>query len=84
MRKALLALILLTAGCTIPTTWDKEGGTQAQFNVDEYECQQASYGYGGVSGYGTVYRGAAIGGLGRTQNGQIYRSCMRAKGYASK
>lgn len=84
MRKviALMIVALSLAGCA--TVWYRDGTTEQQFYQDEYECQAASLGMGGVSGYGTVYRGVAVGGLSRTQNHRIYDVCMRSKGYTTK
>ena len=82
MRKVMIiAALAMTTGCA--TTWYKPSGDVAEFNKDEYECQQASYGLGGVSGYGTMYGGAAVGGLSRTGNRTIYMACMRAHGYTT-
>ena len=82
MRYALLGIVLLTSGCA--TVWYRDDTTEQQFYADEYECQAASLGMGGVSGYGTVYRGVAVGGLSRTQNRRMYDLCMRAKGYTAR
>lgn len=83
MRSAvLLTVALMISGCA--TVWYRDGTTEQQFYADEYECQAASMGMGGVSGYGTVYRGVAVGGLSRTQDRRMYDLCMRARGYTDR
>lgn len=81
--RSIIALVasLALAGCA--TKWYKPGANEAEFNQAEYECQRASYGYGGVSGGAAVYRGVVVGSANPTQNGQIYMTCMRAHGWST-
>lgn len=82
MRRSIVLAALILAGCD--TTWYRPNTTEQQFYQDEYECQQASYGYGGIAGAGTATGGVVVGGLSRTGNRRIYQSCMRAKGYSTE
>ena len=78
MRKALLALALLTGGCAV---WDKPNSTEEEFDRDEYECQLAASGNSGIAGAGTIYRGVAMGYATPTPSRTIYKACMRSKGW---
>ena len=81
MRGIILACLLL-GGCA--TTWYHDTAGEQEFWQNETECQQVALGYGGVSGYGTAYRGVAVGGISRTANRHLYNACMRSKGWSTE
>jgi hypothetical protein len=79
MRNALLILALALGGCAV--VWDKPGGTESEFHRDEYECQLVATGMGGISGGGGSAGPMIYGAIQRTPNRNIYKSCMRSRGW---
>jgi hypothetical protein len=83
----ILAAVSL-AGCA-PVVWDKPGGTQSEFNVDQAQCQLfAKTGQGGwfAAGSPSFVAGAALGnsiaaGANMREN---YKLCMETKGYTGR
>jgi hypothetical protein len=72
MGRKLIALVLclMVAGCG-PMIWDKPGGTQADYNRDNYECERDAR----QSGY---YGGGLAGALNMRE---FFKKCMVAHGY---
>jgi hypothetical protein len=80
-----LARCMLIVGCA-PIVWDKLGGTQAQFNVENARCRMVARGLNPGTFYAAgsteFVAGAVLGNaIGTAANQrQTYRDCMEMKG----
>ena len=85
----ILMLCILLSGCAQPLTFNKIGGTEAEFNRDLYECEHMGkmyatqfYSPSNSNNMGSIM-GSAIGaglGMGMTARAEIVR-CMESRGY---
>jgi hypothetical protein len=80
MKRVVMTLIvIIAAGCEQEMVWNKPGVTEAEFNVDRYQCmassqQQSSSIYvGRYGGYGSSSQ---------TTNAPLFNACMTARGYS--
>ena len=71
MRFGPLLTAILLSGCAQPMIWDKPGGTQAEFNQDNYSCERDTR----QSGY---YGSGLVGALNMRE---FFKHCMIAHGY---
>ena len=60
--------LLMTAGCSTNMAWDKDGGTQQQFVIDDDECLRKTHPVNPPIRMETWYF-------------PVYQSCMIARGY---
>ena len=87
MRPLAIIGLAITLGACAPIVWDKPGGTQAQFNVENARCRMVARGLnpGGFYAAGSTefVAGAALGNaIGTAVNQrQTYRDCMEMQGY---
>ena len=70
-RSVSIVFVISLVGCAKPMIWDKEGGTQREFNADNYDCQKdvRQSGYYGNGLIGTLNMKA------------FFQQCMVARGY---
>jgi hypothetical protein len=87
MRFLAIIGLALALGACAPIVWDKPGGTQAQFNVDNARCRMVARGLnpGGFIAAGSTefIAGAALGNaIGTAANQRAtYRDCMETQSY---
>lgn len=74
-RIALIALAALSLGaCARESGWNPPpGGTRQAFEGDAYKCRRDALAGGDMVGVSGVYT--------RTEDWNLYRICMRSKGY---
>jgi hypothetical protein len=73
-RGGLVVVVLLLAGCGPSARWVKLAGSDAEFNQDNYDCalqSSGAYTTGGLPPGGKI-----------KINENLYRACLRAKGYS--
>jgi hypothetical protein len=68
-----IALVMLGA-CASKLGWTKAGAVETDFNRDSYECAREAT-------YTRVRAGGGFLGEERTVGKDLYRACMRARGY---
>jgi hypothetical protein len=74
----VVVAVLGLAACAAPKAWYKTGGTQQDFNKDQYTCMQESK-QQVSSGYANAYGAATQSGM--TVNAQMFGACMNARGW---
>jgi hypothetical protein len=75
MRK-LLILALLSACAAKPTVWDKDGGTQVQFDRDKAKCEFEAEKVRALVDWRTTNTAIAY--------QRTLEACMRAEGYIER
>jgi hypothetical protein len=73
-RRLLLTLCVLLTGCG-SHHWSKAGVTEQEFHADSYDCAKTSSSDGAsFTRFGGYQQGTTV-------SKDLYRSCMRARGY---